>query len=149
MCCSKFKKIFIPVLFVSSISSPVYAGFLEMEDEENWAGFRQQVEDKGLVVPMLCCSPDFTHPDRGFRVDQVVQQKNWIRMIATLGGSYCRVLSGQKRPSLTREEGIIYTTECIQACLPFAADNGITLIIENHYKDDFWKYPEFAPTQRC
>ena len=30
MCCSKFKKIFIPVLFVSSIYSPVFAGFLEM-----------------------------------------------------------------------------------------------------------------------
>ncbi|MFK5920771.1 MAG: sugar phosphate isomerase/epimerase family protein [Verrucomicrobiota bacterium] len=121
-----------------------YAGFLEMQDEQNWPGFRQQVEDQGMVIPMLCCSPDFTHPDRGFRADQVVQQKKWIRMIATLGGSYCRVLSGQKRPSLTREEGIIYTTECIQACLPFAADNGITLIIENHYKDDFWKFPEFA-----
>ena len=21
---------------------------------------------------------------------------------------------------------------------------GITLILENHYKDDFWEYPEFA-----
>ena len=58
-----------------------YAGFLEMEDEKNWTGFRQQVEDKGMVIPMLCCSPDFTHPDRGFRVEQVVQQKNWIRIL--------------------------------------------------------------------
>jgi sugar phosphate isomerase/epimerase len=23
-------------------------------------------------------------------------------------------------------------------------DNGVTLILENHYKDDFWEYPEFA-----
>lgn len=121
-----------------------YAGFLEMEDEKSWPDLRQQAEAKGMVIPMLCCSPDFTHPDRGFRADQVVRQKKWIRMIASLGGSYCRVLSGQKRPGLTRGEGIVYTVECIQACLPFAADHGITLILENHYKDDFWKYPEFA-----
>ena len=25
-----------------------------------------------------------------------------------------------------------------------AQQRGITLIIENHYKDDFWDYPEFA-----
>ena len=30
MCCSKFKKIFIPVLLISTIYSPVFAGFLEM-----------------------------------------------------------------------------------------------------------------------
>jgi len=121
-----------------------YAGFLEMEDEKNWPDFRRQVEAKGMSIPMLCCSPDFTHPDRGFRADQVTRQKKWIRMTATLGGSYCRVLSGQKRPHLTREEGITYTVECIQACLPLAADQGVTLVLENHYKDDFWKYPEFA-----
>jgi sugar phosphate isomerase/epimerase len=34
--------------------------------------------------------------------------------------------------------------ECIQACLPYARQRGITLILENHYKDDFWEYPEFA-----
>jgi sugar phosphate isomerase/epimerase len=30
------------------------------------------------------------------------------------------------------------------ACLPAAERAGVTLIIENHYKDNFWKYPEFA-----
>ena len=40
-----------------------YAGFLEMEKESNWPLFRRQVEDLGKVIPMMCCSPDFTHPD--------------------------------------------------------------------------------------
>ncbi len=31
-----------------------------------------------------------------------------------------------------------------EECLPHAAAAGITLVIENHYKDDFWQYPEFA-----
>jgi sugar phosphate isomerase/epimerase len=34
--------------------------------------------------------------------------------------------------------------DCIEACLPFAKQHNVILIIENHYKDDFWLYPEFA-----
>jgi sugar phosphate isomerase/epimerase len=121
-----------------------YAGFLEMQDRRNWAGFRQQVEDLGMVIPMMCCSPDFTHPDPDFRAAQVERQRDWIEMTHAMGGAYCRVLSGQRRPELSIEEGIGYAEECIRACLPFAAERGITLIIENHYKDDFWTWPEFA-----
>lgn len=65
-------------------------------------------------------------------------------MTHALGGSYCRVLSGQRRPELSIEEGVKLAAECIGECLPFAQQLGITLIIENHYKDDFWEYPEFA-----
>ena len=65
-------------------------------------------------------------------------------MIHALGGEYCRVLSGQRRPGLTIEKGIQYTVECISECLTYAEPLGIKLNIENHYKDDFWLYPEFA-----
>lgn len=121
-----------------------YAGFLEMADVRNWAGFRKQVEDLGLVIPMMCCSPDFTHPDAAFREAQIAKQKGWIDMTHALGGSYCRVLSGQRRPELTMDQGVSLAADCIKACLPYAQERGITLIIENHYKDDFWDYPEFA-----
>ncbi len=121
-----------------------YAGFLEMADEANWSRFRKQVEDEGKVIPMLCCSPDFTHPDSAFRAQQIAKQKHWIEMAFALGAGYCRVLSGQRRPGLTIDQGIALAAESIEACLPFAEQRGITLIIENHYKDDFWEYPEFA-----
>ncbi len=121
-----------------------YAGFLEMEDRKMWPIFRQMVEDKGKVIPMMCCSPDFTHPDSAFREREISKQKKWIEMTHTLGGSYCRVLSGQKRPELSMEEGVKYASDSIRECLPFARDRNITLILENHYKDDFWEYPEFA-----
>ena len=121
-----------------------YAGFIEMVDSANWPGFRRQVEAMGMTIPMLCCSPDFTHPDPDFRAAETAKEKHWIRMSAALGCGYCRVLSGQRRPEVTRADGIRYTIECIESCLPFAADHGITLILENHYKDDFWEYPEFA-----
>ena len=121
-----------------------YAGFLEMADEANWGRFRQEVEAKGLTIPMMCCSPDFTHPDSSFRATEVAKQKRWIDMTHTLGGSYCRVLSGQRRPELSIDEGVNLAAQSIKECLPYAEERGITLILENHYKDDFWQYPEFA-----
>ncbi len=121
-----------------------YAGFLEMEKEDNWRLFRRMVEDKGMVIPMMCCSPDFTHPDKAFRDKEIQKQKRWIEMTDELGGKYCRVLSGQYRPELSENEGIKFASESIQACIPYAKSLGITLILENHYKDDFWDYPEFA-----
>jgi sugar phosphate isomerase/epimerase len=121
-----------------------YAGFLEMGDEKNWPIFREMVEDLGLKIPMMCCSPDFTHPDKSFRKKEIIKEKRWLDMTHALGGSYCRILSGQRRPSISIAEGLRFAIESIEACLPYAQELGITLILENHYKDDFWEYPEFA-----
>jgi sugar phosphate isomerase/epimerase len=121
-----------------------YAGFLEMNDERQWSTFRKRVEDHGKLIPMFCCSPDFTHPDPAFRRKEIDKQKKWINTAYALGSSYCRVLSGQRRPTVTIEEGVKFAADCIEACLDYAAERNITLILENHYKDDFWEYPEFA-----
>ncbi|MCB1095747.1 MAG: TIM barrel protein [Verrucomicrobiae bacterium] len=121
-----------------------YSGFLEMQDRANWGPLRQAVEGAGMCIPMLCCSPDFTHPDQAFRAAEIEKEKNWLRMASALGARYCRVLSGQRRPEVEVEEGVGYTVDSIHACLPLAEELGVTLIIENHYKDDFWNYPEFA-----
>lgn len=121
-----------------------YSGFLDLQDRAAWAPARKMAEDRQLTIPMLCCSPDFTHPDPAFRQAEVDKEKGWIDMCAELGGQFCRVLSGQRRPEVSREDGIRYAAESIEACIPHAAALGITLIIENHYKDNYWKYPEFA-----
>lgn len=121
-----------------------YAGFLEMEDRSRWPEFKARVEDTGKVIPMMCCSPDFTHPEAAFREKEIAKQKHWIDMTHALGGSYCRVLSGQKRPELSLDEGVKLAADSIMRCIPYAEERGITLILENHYKDDFWTYPEFA-----
>ena len=121
-----------------------YAGFLEMKDEKFWPEAKKMAEFWGLEIPMMCCSPDFTHPDESFRKEQIEHEKFWMEMTAALGGKYCRVLSGQRRPEVTREEGIQYAVSSIEACLPLAEKLGITLTIENHYKDNYWDYPEFA-----
>jgi sugar phosphate isomerase/epimerase len=88
-----------------------YTGFLELADPRAWDESRIIAVDHGLSIPMLCCSPDFTHPDAAFRQHQIKLQKSWIEMCAALGGAYCRVLSGQRRPELTREEGLKFAAD--------------------------------------
>jgi sugar phosphate isomerase/epimerase len=121
-----------------------YNGFLELADRTRWADARRTVEERGMVIPMLCCSPDFSHPDPEFRRIEIEKERESIRMAATLGAQYCRVLSGQRRPELSRAAGLDLVVASIEACLPEAEACGVTLILENHYKDDFWTYPEFA-----
>src|SRR4051795_6266640 len=93
-----------------------YANFLEMRNEKNWPIFRRMVEDKGKSIPMMCCSPDFTHPERKFRENEIEKQKKWVDMTFVLGGSYCRVLSGQRRPEMSIDEGVKLAVDCIMAC---------------------------------
>jgi sugar phosphate isomerase/epimerase len=121
-----------------------YSGMLELADPKRWPAARREAESRGMVIPMLCCSPDFSIPDSVGRQAEVEKEKNWIRMAATLGAKYCRVLSGQRRPELTIERGLDLVVQSIEACLPEAEACGVTLILENHYKDDFWSFPEFA-----
>ncbi|MCH7728301.1 MAG: TIM barrel protein, partial [Planctomycetes bacterium] len=121
-----------------------YFDFLDLKDPAGWGEYRRRVEDRGMTIPMLCASPDFTHPDETFRREQIEKQRGCIDMTAELGGQFCRVLSGQRRPEVSREDGLRYAADSIRACIPHAQDRGVTLTIENHYKDNYWTYPEFA-----
>ena len=121
-----------------------YNNFADVKDAKNWSTVRKAVEETGMVIPMMCASPDFTIPDPLLRKQEVEKEIYAIEMSAALGAKYCRVLSGQRRKDITREEGMNYVVDSINACIPTAEKLGITLIIENHYKDDFWTEPEFA-----
>lgn len=122
----------------------LYGGMLDLADRTKWPFWREQIDRRGLSMPMLCCSPDFTVADPTALEQQIEREIFWIDMAAALGGQFCRVLSGQRRPNVSDTEGLDRAAAAITACLPHAADRGITLTLENHYKDSFWTYPEFA-----
>ena len=122
----------------------MYDGFFTSLDEAYIDKVREAIERRGLVMPMLCCSPDFTKPDADERRREVEREKTMIEVTARLGGGFCRVLSGQRRPEVSREQGIRWVVECIRELLECAAKNQIVLALENHYKDNYWAHPEFA-----
>jgi sugar phosphate isomerase/epimerase len=121
-----------------------YWHFTPWNDPDRLEVIRRRVNDQGRSIPMMCYSPDFTKPDPVERKQEVLSQKQAIQICAVLGVKYCRVLSGQRRPEVSRDQGITWVSQCIRELLPFAEGHGVVLILENHYKDNYWVYPEFA-----
>lgn len=122
----------------------MYHGTLLSHDPVYLAEVRAAHESAGLACPMFCASPDFTSPDAAHRESEMEKQRGMIAASAALGARFCRVLSGQRRPEVSREQGVQWVVECINELLPFAADHGVVMIMENHFKDNYWSYPEFA-----
>lgn len=98
----------------------------------------------GFAVPMLCASPDFTLEEGEKRDDEIADYQRAIAVGARLGCRFVRLLSGQARPGLAVAEGIRRVVAGVEQCLPVAAAHDVTLVLENHYKDGLWQYPEFA-----
>jgi sugar phosphate isomerase/epimerase len=120
-----------------------YSGFLE-DDDTFLDKVKLALERHNLAMPMLCCSPDFTQPDPLLLEKEIEREKRMIEITAFFGGQFCRVLSGQRRPGLTREAGVAQVVRVITGLLPFAQEHDVVLTLENHYKDNYWQYPEFA-----
>jgi sugar phosphate isomerase/epimerase len=118
--------------------------FFEGADEKYLEDVKEKCAKFGLTMPMMCFSPDFTQSDPKRRIEQLEKQKKAIDLTVSLGGKFCRTLSGQNRPGLDREKAVGWCVEMIREAVAYAEDRGIIINIENHYKDGYWEYPEFA-----
>lgn len=102
----------------------------------------------------LCClsiHQDFVDPDPAFRRQQVEHTLKCIEIAYALGIPVLRINSGRWNtikdfddlmkakgiepvlPGYTEEDGFNWCTECLQQCLPKAAECGVTLAVENHW----------------
>jgi len=122
--------------------------FLDSFESSYLARVRKEAQVRGLELPMLCHSPDFTQPDPADRRREVAHTKDLFRVTAELGGKYCRVLSGQNRPGLEEKEALGWVIDCLWELEPHAKAAGVLMCMENHYKDNLWTYPEFAQSHR-
>jgi sugar phosphate isomerase/epimerase len=124
----------------------MYDGFFTSLDDSYIDRVSEAIHDAGFRMPMLCCSPDFTNPDADSRKRAVEHEAEMIRITRRMGGprTACRVLTGQRYPEVSREQGIEWVAESIEALLPVAREYDVILALENHYKDGHWRYPEFA-----
>ena len=120
-----------------------YTGFVQ-DEPEFLSKTKSQLEKCRLTMPMFCCSPDFTQPDPALLQAEIDREKRMIEITAFFGGRFCRVLSGQRRVGLSRADGVAQVVRVIKSLLPFAEQHGVVLTMENHYKDNYWQYPEFA-----
>lgn len=124
----------------------MYEGFFTNLEPAYLDSIAEAISAAGFAMPMLCCSPDFTAPDPAQRKREIDREAEMIRITRRLGGpgAVCRILSGQRYPCVPWEQGRDWVLEAIYHVLPIAREHSIVLGMENHYKDGFWKYPEFA-----
>lgn len=124
----------------------MYEGFFSSLDDAYIRQVGDAIAAAGFEMPMLCCSPNFTHPDPDERKNAIAREVRMIEITKALGGerAVCRVLSGQRYPQISREQGLEWVVECIEQLIPTAREHKVILGLENHYKDGFWRYPEFA-----
>ncbi|HWE62469.1 MAG TPA: sugar phosphate isomerase/epimerase family protein [Chloroflexota bacterium] len=125
----------------------LYPGFFSSLDRAYLLEVKEALRLRHFQMPMLCASPDFIQPDAAARRAEVERYKTWIDLVAFFDAPAprtCRVLSGQRRPDVSEDDGVAMVVECIEQALPYAAERGVILALENHYKDNYWTYPEFA-----
>lgn len=122
----------------------LYPPALQSLDPAYLQQVRTALEAHNLAMPMMCASPDFIQRDAADRAREIEKYRAIIDAVALLGGQTCRILSGQRQPDVERAEGVGWVVDAIETLLPHAAARGVILVMENHYKDGYWKYPEFA-----
>jgi sugar phosphate isomerase/epimerase len=124
----------------------MYEGFFTSIENGYLDCVGEAIQSASFVMPMLCCSPDFTAPDASKRKREIEREAHMIRITRRLGGprAVCRILSGQAYPDVSWQQGREWVLEAFHELIPVAIEYDIVLGMENHYKDGFWKYPEFA-----
>ncbi|GAA5150363.1 sugar phosphate isomerase/epimerase [Microbacterium pseudoresistens] len=124
----------------------LYSGMFWRTDDDHLDAIGEALDAEGFEMPMLCTSPDFTHPDASVRESEFDRQLEMMRITRRLGGAGAstRVLSGQKHPGVSREQGVAWVVDAYERLLPVARELDITLGMENHYKDGSWQHVEFA-----
>lgn len=102
----------------------------------------------------LCClsiHQDFVDPDPAFRKVQVEHTKKCIEIAYALGVQVVRINSGRWNtissfddlmkargiepvlPGYMEEDGFKWCVDCLNQCLPKAAECGVVLAVENHW----------------
>lgn len=126
----------------------LYPGFLASTDDGVIGSLRAVADEAGVELPMMCSSPDFIDPAPGAWDRAVAQMRELVDVMVELAPRALwrsvRVLSGQAWPGVPEAEGLACAVEGIRAVLAYAEPKRVWVVIENHYKDGLWTYPEFA-----
>ena len=124
---------------------------LTREHRAYLARLRRHAFDRGIDLVALSIHQDFVDPGRAVRRAQVRHTLKCIEIAHALGIPCIRLNSGRWNtiasfddlmkargvepvlPGVKEEDGFRWCRECIEECLPSAAERGVTLALENHW----------------
>lgn len=86
----------------------------------------------GLDVSGTSVGNNFCLPPGPERDEQLQLARTWIDNAAELDAPVIRIFGGNVPKGKTEDEAVGYCIECIEQSLPYAAEKGVALAIENH-----------------
>jgi len=108
------------------------------------AEYRRMAEQRGLKVSNYTAYSDFTFPNAADRIHALAEAIQNVAVATELGAPSVRVLAGQRRPQVTRSQGIAWVVEAIQLVAEVGARAGIQVNLENHTRASTWEDFDFA-----
>jgi sugar phosphate isomerase/epimerase len=93
---------------------------------------RQHAFRLGLDISGTAIGNNFALPPGPARDEQLDLTRRWIDHAATLTAPVIRIFAGSVPRDGSESQAIAHCVECIEAVLPYAAERGIALALENH-----------------
>lgn len=122
----------------------LYHPLLKSREPNYLEGVRRTFERHGLTLSQLTCAPDFTHPQEAERRRHFEDMLENIETARILGAPNIRVTTGCAYPEVARADGVRWCVEWLQRLAERAEPRGVTLALENHYRDRRWVNNDFA-----
>lgn len=103
------------------------------------------LDELGLKVSLVTCSPDISHPEPSIRQMELNNARQALKDAAALGATGIRCTTGQAHPGLEEQEGLKIVSEGLISLAEEAEKLGVKVALENHYRDRMcMEYPDFA-----
>jgi len=104
----------------------------------------QGLAEHDLLVSQFIGAADFTNPDQEVREQELAQMCRNVDVAARLNATCVRATAGQSHPQVDRARGTSWAVEGFRRLVEYAELKGVWIAYENHYKDYFWKQPDFS-----
>ena len=101
-------------------------------DDAYLARFKQHVFMQGLDVSGTAIGNNFCLPPGEKRDQQLALTRLWVDRAAAIGAPVIRIFAGGVPKDAKEEDAVKWAVEGIKASLPYAAQHGVTLALENH-----------------
>jgi sugar phosphate isomerase/epimerase len=93
---------------------------------------KQLTHRLGLDISGTAIAQDFCQGDIEKRARDIAHTITWIDHAAAMGAPCIRIFAGNVPKGVTEDEAIQNCIRGIEACLPYAAEKGVILALENH-----------------
>jgi len=107
------------------------------------ADTRAMLNGEGLDVSQLTTGTDFANPASEARRRSAEEARRLVALASALGAPNIRVVAGIERAGVSLEEGMRSAVEGLSAMSEMARPLGVSLRLENHFRDRMWSENEF------